>query len=639
MPTTYGRLTRYLLPEWRRMTQGILFMAGFALFSGVSIGLALPVIDKVFVRAKQTEPEGPALHVADGLRDTGAAVTEAFRNGPGVSGRFHAAKDAALHGLVRTQNRAAPLEILTWLCGVTLVSILLKNACDYGRRFKFIQVEQGVELRIRSEAFEHVLALPLAEHQRHSTGQILSRLVADVALIKQYTITTGASLVHHLLQAMVFLGLAVLASPRLALASLVIVPPLVIVTGRLSSKLRKHAGRVQEQVARITSVISEMLTNIRIVKGFGAEELEAERFHREGQRYRRQMVRLMSLDNLAAPISEFWGVMIGVGVMYYGGKLVLDPQSSMTPGTFIVFLLALVSMLHPLKILATTLTTFQRGAAAAQRVFEILDLPAEADAPGAKPVDGLRQELRFDNVSFAYEPGRPVLQDISFVTPAGTTTALVGPSGAGKSTLADLIPRFRDPDTGSVTLDGADLRALKRKDLRKLTGIVTQETILFNDTVAANIAYGSPGAAREQVVEAARTANAHGFIEELPRGYDTVIGERGLRLSGGQRQRIAIARALLRNPPILILDEATSSLDTESEVAVQEALDRLLEHRTTLVIAHRLSTILHADQILVLDRGRIVERGTHAELLSRGPTLYRRLYELQFRDEAAALPG
>jgi subfamily B ATP-binding cassette protein MsbA len=307
----------------------------------------------------------------------------------------------------------------------------------------------------------------------------------------------------------------------------------------------------------------------------------------------------------------------------------------MTPGRFFVFFLALLSMLHPLKVLSGLVARFQRGVAAAVRLFEVLDLPPETDRPGARPVQGLDQGIRFENVSFAYEPGRPVLRNVTFWAPAGSTTALVGPSGGGKSTLVDLIPRFRDPVAGAITLDGVDLRDLRLRDLRALIGLVTQETILFNDTVAANIAYGVDRAEREEVERAARLANAHGFIQEMTAGYDTVIGERGLRLSGGQRQRLAIARAILADPMILILDEATSSLDTESEVAVQEALDRLLRDRTTFVIAHRLSTIMGAHRILVLDQGRVVEEGTHRELL-QGATLYRRLYDLQFRDQEAS---
>ena len=512
---------------------------------------------------------------------------------------------------------------------------MLKNLAEYGRKMAFIRVEQGAAESLRNDLFRRVTRLPLSTHHRYPSGQLVSRLTNDVELVKQFTINTAATFLHNLIQAAVFLVITLWASLQLAMVSFLIVPPLILVTGKLASKLKRHSGRAQARIADVTSTVSETLSNVRVVKAFGTESVEADRFARHTKSYKDSVIRLLGLDSLAAPFSEFWGVAIGVGVLFYGGQLVLSPDSPISPGRFFVFFLALISMLHPLKVLAGVVTRFQRGVAASDRLFEILALPIETDTAGARPVSGLDRELRFDNVSFAYDPDQPVLENISFTAVAGTTTALVGPSGGGKSTLVDLIPRFRDPITGSITLDGVDLRDLRRADLRALIGIVTQETILFNDTLAKNIGYGVENATESQIIEAARSANAHGFISAMPDGYETIIGERGLRLSGGQRQRIAIARALLRDPTILILDEATSSLDTESEVAVQEALDRLLNNRTTFVIAHRLSTVMNADQILVLDAGRLVERGTHAELLAQ-PTLYRRLYELQFRDEEAS---
>ena len=436
---------------------------------------------------------------------------------------------------------------------------------------------------------------------------------------------------HNLLQVLVYLTISVWASFQLALVSFLIVSPIAFMTGKLASRLKRYSGKAQARIADVTSLVTEVLGGIRIVKAFHTEDLERARFAEAIARYRRMVVRLMSLDSLAAPLSEFWGVAIGVAVLYYGGRLVLSPESSMTPGRFFVFFLALVSMLHPLKELANVVARFQRGAAAADRVFALLDLPGEEDAPDAVPVRRFQKTIVFENVSFAYDPQHPVLRDVSFEAASGSTTAIVGPSGAGKSTLMDLIPRFHDPTGGRILLDGVDLRRLRRRDLRGLIGIVTQETLLFNDTIFRNIAYGMEGATREQVREAARIANADRFIEALEGGYDAMVGERGVLLSGGERQRLAIARAVLRNPAILILDEATSSLDTQSERLVQEALERLLTGRTTFVIAHRLSTVRRADRILVLDQGTIVEEGTHEELMSR-PGLYRHLYNLQFRD-------
>jgi len=629
------RLGRYLRPLWKQIARGFLFMGLYAVFSGFSIGLILPIIDKVFMRSAAGAVQGEALPIHRGLKETWAAMIAAWDATPGLGSRVAAAREAGAAGLARIQDQAAPLEILAWICVITLVAILLKNAADWGRKVAFIRVEQGAAEALRNDLFQHVLHLPLAVHHRYPGGQLLSRLVTDIELVKSFTINTAATFIHNLIQLLVFLGISLWASVHLSVVSFLIVPPIVLVTGQLASKLRRHSGRAQARIAEVTSVISETLANIRVVKGFATEDEEANRFARFTRRYRETMVRLMKLDSLAAPLSEFWGVFIGVAVLYYGGRLVLDPNSPMTPGRFFVFFLALVSMLHPLKVLANVTTRFQRGVAAGERVFEILDLPVEIDAPDALTVDTLERELRFEDVSFSYDGERPVLEHVSFSAPAGSTTALVGPSGGGKTTLVDLIPRFRDPVSGTVSLDGVPLTRLRRKDLRRLIGIVSQETILFNDTVRNNIAYGVNGASPERVEAAARSANADEFIRAMPQGYESLIGERGVFLSGGQRQRLAIARALLRDPTILILDEATSSLDPESEVAVQEALDRLLANRTTFVIAHRLSTVLDADAILVLDRGRIVERGTHRDLLAES-TLYRRLYDLQFRDEVEA---
>jgi subfamily B ATP-binding cassette protein MsbA len=624
------RLTPYFRPLWRTIVLGLVLMACYALFSGFSIGLILPIVDKVFMRAES--PSGPTVHVDEGLHQAWSDAGEAFRSAEGFTHRFEAARDAAVAGLKRIQEQAPPLEILAWLCVISLVAIFLKNAADYGRKVSFIRVEQRAAESLRTDLFHRVVLFPLSTFNRIPSGQILSRLVTDVELVKQFTINSAANFVHNLLQVIVYLGISVWASYRLALVSFLIVPPVAFITGKIASKLRRHSGRAQARIAEVTSSLAEVLGGIRIVKAFGSEAQEQHRFAGAIARYRRSVIRLMGLDALAAPLSEFWGVAIGVTVLYYGGRLVLTPDSGMTAGRFFVFFIALVSMLHPLKELANVVTRFQRGAAAADRVFEVLDLAVEEDSPDAAPLPGFEKDLAFEGVDFAYEKDRPVLRDVSFTARAGTTTALVGPSGGGKSTLVDLIPRFHDPTAGRVLVDGKDLRRVRRRDLRALIGIVTQETLLFNDTVFNNIAYGVEAPSRERVIEAARAANAHEFIEAMPSGYDTVIGERGVLLSGGQRQRLAIARAVLRNPAILILDEATSSLDTESENLVQEALERLLSGRTTFVIAHRLSTVMRADRILVLDRGRIVQSGTHAELVA-APGLYRRLYTLQFRDE------
>jgi len=625
---TLLRLRPYLRQEWRTVSAGLFFMVVNSLLSGFSIALTLPIIERVFLRKGAAEPTG--LHVGEGLRRTWAAVRQALSAPEGWTTRWHDAQAAATQGLRAIQDQTPPLEMLGWLCVITLLAVLLKNATDVARKVSFLRVEQATTEALRRDLFARVLELPMATIHRLTGGQLLARIVTDVELVKQLTISNAATFAQNLLLILVFLGLCLAASVQLSAVTLLIVPPVALLIAKLASKLRKQSARAQAHIAELTAALNETLGGIRIVKGFGAEPEEKDRFARATSQYRHSVVRLLTLDALAGPLSEFWGVVVGVAVLYYGGRLILAPDATMSVGPFFLFFFALVSMLHPLKELANTVARFQRGAAAATRIFEILDLPGETEDAHAEPVHALKRDIVFENVSFAYDGRSEVLNGVSFRARAGTTTALVGPSGAGKSTLVDLIPRFNDPHEGSVLMDDRDLRRLKRRDLRSLIGIVSQDPILFNDTILRNIGYANSKASREAIMDAAKTANAHEFILALPEGYETRIGERGVFLSGGQRQRIAIARAVLRNPSILILDEATSSLDAESEMLVQEALERLQSGRTTFVIAHRLSTVLEADQILVLDRGQIVDRGSHDELLLRAG-LYRRLYQLQFK--------
>ncbi|HEV2735145.1 MAG TPA: ABC transporter ATP-binding protein, partial [Longimicrobiaceae bacterium] len=383
---------------------------------------------------------------------------------------------------------------------------------------------------------------------------------------------------------------------------------------------------------------------IRLVKASGAEEWEERRFRGLTQRHYRALIRNERWRKLFPPATEMITATAILGLIWYGSYLVLE-ERSLEASAFLTALVMAGKLMSPVKFIAQFPAQVQPGLAAAERVFELVDAPVEVrDRAGALPVGGFREAIRFEGVDFEYAPGQPVLRGIDLEIRPGEVVALVGSSGAGKSTLADLVPRFHDPTGGRITLDGVDLRDLRLAELRGLLGIVTQETILFHDTVRSNVAYGAEDAPQERIEAAARAANAHAFIAGMPQGYDTVLGEKGTRLSGGQRQRIAIARALFRNPPLLILDEATSALDTESERLVQQAIDEVMEGRTVLVIAHRLSTVRRADTIVVMDAGRIVERGTHEELLARGGT-YRRLHDLQFAsgDEptlaAGALPA
>jgi ATP-binding cassette, subfamily B, bacterial MsbA len=398
-------------------------------------------------------------------------------------------------------------------------------------------------------------------------------------------------------------------------------------------KLRRHSAIIQAKMGDITSILQETISGVKIVKAFGMEPYENVKFKRETNNFFRMMLRIARVRNATSPLTEFLSVIVGVVIIYYGGVLVLVDQT-LSAAQFLGFLFAIFQLMPPIKELSGVNNRIQESSAAADRVFEIIDTQPEIeDRPGAMVKKVFNESVEFDNVSFRYEDAsEPVLSEISFRVSKGEVLALVGPSGGGKSTLVDLIPRFFDPTEGRILIDDTDIRDINIASLRNLMGIVTQETFLFNETIASNIAYGLKDFPLENVIEAAKTANAHNFIMNMPDGYNTIIGERGVKLSGGQRQRLSIARALLKNPEIMIFDEATSALDNESEILVQEAIERLMENRTTIVIAHRLSTIRNATRILVLENGKIVQAGRHEELLSDRSGLYLKFYEMQFRD-------
>ena len=512
---------------------------------------------------------------------------------------------------------------------IVLAAVLVKNFLVWFAGQLGASLQEFVTRDLRNAVYRHIADLPLGYFTRTKTGQILSRVITDTAetrLVLTQLVTqsmqSGALVISYV--AFLF-GI----SWQMTLLALVVVPLLFAALQPILRKLRKGNRRRGAVHGEMTSVVQETVSGIRLVKSFGAEAFERARFEEASNRYAGSTVRLTRLSFLAPPITEVVGTAIAVSLLWFGAREVLV-RGTMTGADLIAFLLYVLRLLQPLKQLSQMPTTAQSSLAAAERLFEILDSPAETETDrGTRTVAKFEHDLVFDDVTFAYD-GPPVLRNISFRARKGEVIALVGSSGSGKTTLVDLIPRFYEPVSGRILLDGVDTREIRLDALRSLTGIVSQDTVLFHDTVRNNIAYGAPERFSDAQVEAAaRAANAHAFIEQLPEGYQTVLGERGTRLSGGQRQRLAIARALLSDPPILILDEATSALDTESERLVQEAVDRLLENRTVFVIAHRLSTITHADQILVLDDGSLVERGAHAELVERRGA-YHRLYTLQF---------
>ncbi len=512
---------------------------------------------------------------------------------------------------------------------VVVVAFLLRGVADYFGNYLVNRAGISAVTDLRQAVFERVLRQDAQFFETTSTGRLMSSIMNDIDKIQVATSHILADWLRQTFVAVSLLFVIFQTSWKLALFSVTVIPIVMLPTAQLGRRIRRSTRKAQDDTAEVNQILQETLSGHQVVKSFGSEVMESARFREAGRRLRRSNLKYVMQQAIASPLIEFMGALTIVGLLIYARSEIRT--GVMTTGEFTSFVVTLLLLYEPMKRLVGIHNIFQQALGASQKVFEYLDRPATV-VPGRVAVKGFTREIAIEHLTFRYPTSEgPVLTDLSLRVGAGEIVALVGPSGAGKSTLASLLPRFYDPEAGGISIDGVNVRELTLESLRKLIGTVAQDTFLFNDTVENNLRYGRPEASHEDVREAARNALALEFIEQLPQGFETIIGERGTRLSGGQRQRISIARALLKNAPILVLDEATSHLDTESEVLVQGALGNLMQGRTVIVIAHRLSTVRRADRIVVLEKGRIVETGRHEELVGAGG-MYQRLYELQFSE-------
>ena len=601
----YSRLGRLIFPYWPVLLVSTISALIYVVFNSLSIWLTASLINNI-------------------LTDFDNLV----ENHRALSNEINSLNDQLKYWTNELILRDSPLETVKILCIIILAVFIIKNIFLYIKNICLTYVQYNLITKIRNDLYHHFHNLSLSFFDRAKSGELTSIVVTDVSNMRIALGTSFHKLFVEPINILMFISLLFIINTKLAIYATAIIPITAMIIFWIGRSIRRKSRRTAKQIAGIMGIITEILNSIRVVKAFGTEDIERKRFKQEQDRYYNLISKRAKLRLITSPITETIGAMIGVSLLWVGGVDVLV-TGTMSSEDFIRFILILFSVLGPVRLLSNVSVNLQTGVASAERVFNILDTPPDIiEKPDALDLKDFSKEIQFDSVGFNYDGGGKVLSDVSFSIHKGSIVAIVGPSGAGKSTIADLIPRFYDVKEGAITIDGQDIRDIKLFSLRDKMGIVTQETILFDETIEFNITYGISESTEEDLIASSKAANAYDFIQDQPNGFQTVIGEKGVKLSGGQRQRIAIARAIFNNPPFLILDEATSALDTKSERLVQNALDNLMKNRTVLVIAHRLSTVKNADQIIVMDAGKIIQKGTHQELI-QNDGLYNRLYQFQ----------
>ncbi|KIC96115.1 ABC transporter ATP-binding protein [Flavihumibacter solisilvae] len=598
----FSRILKYLSHKKGNIALYFLFNLLSILFSLVSLAMLAPFLQLLFGLEKTVDVEPVFNWSASGLMNYM---------------KFH------LSQLIRV----SPVYALKMICITIIITIFLKNAFLYLSYRVLAPMRNYVMTKLRADLYTKILELPIGYFTEQRKGDIISRMSNDVNEVEWSVVAALETLIKEPLTIIIVLVSLIFLSPALSLFLLILLPAMGFIIGRVSRSLKRQSTTAQEQQGLLLSVLDETLGGLRVIKAFNAEKIIGNKFFGINKHLNHIRNSMNFRRDLASPMSEFLGVMVLTAILWFGGQLVLQKQI-LEPAAFITYIVFFTQIINPAKSFSNAFYNVQRGSAAVERIEAVLTAPVKVqEAPNARELTSFNHSIEFRNVSFAYEDTL-ILDDINLVIEKGKTIALVGSSGSGKSTLADLVPRFHDVTKGELLIDGINIRNYTLSSVREQMSIVTQEPILFNDSIAGNISLGHPEAGQPAIEHAAKVANAHNFISMKDEGYDTNIGDRGSKLSGGERQRLTIARALLKNPPILILDEATSSLDTESERLVQDAIDNMMQNRTSIVIAHRLSTIRHADEIIVLQKGKIVERGNHESLISQNG-FYKRLVEMQ----------